>query len=283
MQFLITVGLQASGKTTWTEQHSCSNTYNSNRDDLRIELYGTYQTTISQEKAISKIQNERVLNAIQNKMDIIISDTNLNSKTQDKWKCLASQYNYDFVIKDFRDIDLNECINRDSKRYKKVGLDVIINTHNKYIRPTLYKHNSNKVGCARTVIFDIDGTLAKMKERQCYDWDKVKEDEYIEPIFEILEMYIKNNYTILFLSGRMDCCYKDTYNWLKKRLPDLDIKLAMRKTNDMRPDYIIKKEIFMNEIDLQYNVKYCFDDRLQIVNLWRDLGITTLQVDDGFF
>ena len=54
--------------------------------------------------------------------------------------------------------------------------------------------------------------------------------------------------------------------------------LYMRKDGDTRPDYVIKPELVKDFIDDIYMV---FEDRDQVVKMWRDLGITCLQVANG--
>jgi hypothetical protein len=57
----------------------------------------------------------------------------------------------------------------------------------------------------------------------------------------------------------------------------------MRETGDRRKDSIIKKEIFDRHIRDVYNIEFVLDDRNQVVELWRSLGLTCLQVADGDF
>ena len=58
----------------------------------------------------------------------------------------------------------------------------------------------------------------------------------------------------------------------------------MRTEWDFRQDYEIKKEIYENEIKDKYDVKYVFEDRDQVVNMYRnELWLTTLQVGNGNF
>jgi hypothetical protein len=59
-------------------------------------------------------------------------------------------------------------------------------------------------------------------------------------------------------------------------------KLLMRQAEDTRKDSIIKLELF-NEVKLDYYVVGVFDDRNQVVELWRDLGLQCYQVADGDF
>ena len=47
----------------------------------------------------------------------------------------------------------------------------------------------------------------------------------------------------------------------------------MRSPNDTRKDFIIKKEIFFNYINDNYNVIATFDDRPQVCRMWHDIGL----------
>ena len=51
----------------------------------------------------------------------------------------------------------------------------------------------------------------------------------------------------------------------------------------MRKDSVVKQEMFMAHIAMKYNVLYVLDDRNQVVQLWRSLGLKCLQVADGAF
>lgn len=59
--------------------------------------------------------------------------------------------------------------------------------------------------------------------------------------------------------------------------------LHMRKTGDMRKDAIVKREIFDGEIKDYFFIEFVLDDRNQVVEMWRDLGLTCFQVADGNF
>ena len=69
--------------------------------------------------------------------------------------------------------------------------------------------------------------------------------------------------------------------WLVKYIKDCD-KLLMRKNNDNRKDSIIKLELF-KEICNDYNIVCAIDDRQQVVDLWRSIGLRCLQVAPGNF
>jgi hypothetical protein len=57
----------------------------------------------------------------------------------------------------------------------------------------------------------------------------------------------------------------------------------MRKKGDRREDYLVKEEIYKNHIDQIYNVMFVLEDRKQVVDMWRRLGLTCLQCAPGEF
>ncbi len=137
----------------------------------------------------------------------------------------------------------------------------------------------------KIVIFDIDGTLAKMDGRKPYEWSRVGEDKPNFAICKILQMFdcCCSPYEIVIFSGRDEICREETENWLHKN--GISFKeLYMRPKGDIRKDSIVKKELFDNNIKDKYEVLAVFDDRDQVVEMWRkELGLTCLQVDYGNF
>jgi hypothetical protein len=61
------------------------------------------------------------------------------------------------------------------------------------------------------------------------------------------------------------------------------MKLFMRKTGDIRSDDIVKREIYETHIKPEWNVVCVLDDRQRVVDMWREIGLTCLQVDYGDF
>lgn len=75
---------------------------------------------------------------------------------------------------------------------------------------------------------------------------------------------------------------KKTEKWLRGN----DITygmLLMRPEGDIRKDSIVKREIFENYIRDYYNIQFVLDDRNQVVEMWRSLGLKCLQVAEGDF
>ena len=133
----------------------------------------------------------------------------------------------------------------------------------------------------KAIIVDIDGTLAHMKDRSPFDWDRVGEDDCDETIKDIVNSYDNIGHVIV-MSGRDGSCRAITEQWLNDNNIKYDL-LLMRAENDNRKDVIIKKELFDNHIKDKYYIDYILDDRLQTVNMWRSIGLKCLQVQDGNF
>lgn len=136
----------------------------------------------------------------------------------------------------------------------------------------------------KAILCDIDGTLSLRGDRGPYDWLKVGDDSMNEPIVKILDLFRcpYSIYETILISGRDEICRKQTEYWLL--LNGIHYKdLLMRSENDNRKDSIVKKELYEKHIKDKYEVLCVFDDRQQVVDMWRSLGLTCLQVAEGNF
>lgn len=139
------------------------------------------------------------------------------------------------------------------------------------------------------IIVDVDGTVADMKGRRtAYQWNNIHLDLPKMDIINLIKMF-HNTHHIIVVSGRDSICRDATLEWLKKfgvisdDLPH-GYSLFMRKHNNYEKDHKVKKDIYDEFIAPKYKVDYVFDDRDQVVKMWRDeLGLTCLQVDYGNF
>lgn len=132
-------------------------------------------------------------------------------------------------------------------------------------------------------LFDIDGTLAHKNDRHPFDWDKVGEDTPFGTIIEVLQA-MRNSGEIVLVSGREGTvtCRNQTEIWLHHHGVQY-AELFMRAEGDYRKDSMVKHEIFWDEIAPRWNVRGVFDDRNQVVDMWRSMGLTCLQVAPGDF
>jgi hypothetical protein len=132
------------------------------------------------------------------------------------------------------------------------------------------------------IIVDIDGTVATRTNRDPFDYSKVLDDAPKPDVIEVVTALWRAGHRIIFVTARDDSCFDDTYRWLTLNCPPF-IKLYMRKTGDTRNDGVIKREIYEQFIKPEYNVLCTIDDRQRVVDMWRSIGLTCLQVDYGNF
>lgn len=141
------------------------------------------------------------------------------------------------------------------------------------------------------VIFDIDGTLANIQHRQHYvtnkpkNWSKFNEmmihDQPYDDMINLVNIFRDNGDKIIVTSGREDRFKEQTETWFMIHGILVD-KLYMRPANDFRTDWIVKEEM-LDKILEDYAPWLVFDDRDQVVDMWRRNGLRCLQVAPGDF
>lgn len=133
------------------------------------------------------------------------------------------------------------------------------------------------------VAVDLDGTVALMGSRPPFDETRVHEDRPNAPVIAVVQAMHEAGYKIIFVSGRTDACREATEEWLDGHIGISYEGLYMRKAGDMRKDSIVKTEIFNEHIRHNYNMVCVLDDRKQVVDAWRAMGLTVLAVAEGDF
>ena len=154
--------------------------------------------------------------------------------------------------------------------------------------------NKNK----KTVIFDLDGTLALIDSRReisigdddKMDWDTffdpkmISLDDPNQPVIDMANILSKQGYTIYILSGRSDVTYQATIDWLNKYGVWFDNLIMRPKKHHFMPDNDLK-QMWLNDTTIvnKDDIFAVFDDRQQVVDMWRDNGLFVFQVADGDF
>ena len=131
----------------------------------------------------------------------------------------------------------------------------------------------------KAVIVDIDGTLAKMKDRGPFEWHKVGQDELIEPIRDLVRLFESNGYEIIIFSGRDSVCREITRKWLLNNDVPYNL-LYMRPEKNNEKDSTIKERMYRENILGNCDVRYVVDDRISVCRMWHSLGLTLLRVGD---
>lgn len=159
-------------------------------------------------------------------------------------------------------------------------------------------------------IFDLDGTLALNdhrkhfiadKKNQCWDefYRACADDKPNKSVITLFAGLVQPNRDIygcaitraevLIFSGRSDLVAVQTVKWLRANLPytntdDILSMLRMREHGDNTPDEILKKQWYDELPQEDKNRLVCvFDDRQKVVDMWRSIGVTCLQVAKGDF
>lgn len=137
-------------------------------------------------------------------------------------------------------------------------------------------------GLPLAIICDLDGTLAHLNGRSPYDASTCADDLLNEPVAHIVKTYAAVGVKVILVSGRESKYRKPTEHWLGTHEIPFE-ELHMRRTRDFRKDAIVKTEIYRGQIEPKYRVLFVLDDRNQVVDQWRKLGLTCLQVAPGDF
>lgn len=285
-------GLPGSGKSTYAKELVKQGFTRINKDDLRSMLFDVPVCKFNPklEPMILHLRDEAIRASLWRGKSVVVDDTNFEPKHAQKLLEIAKEENAIFE-EVFIDTPLEECIKRDLKRPISVGEKVIRRMYNKYLRKIeTPKLDNNADKCC--VIIDIDGTLAHMKDRSPFDWKRVGEDTLDDQVFAVtMATHILGKqaakikeaaFETILMSGRDSVCRPETEAWLKENNIAYD-RLFMRAEGDNRKDNLVKEEIYEREINGKYYVLCVFDDRDQVVEMWRNKGLKVLQVAEGDF
>ncbi|GAA0540150.1 hypothetical protein GCM10010172_21750 [Paractinoplanes ferrugineus] len=296
-RLLITRGLPASGKTTFARKLQ-PRVVRVNRDDLRRMLHGDRLFTQWAESQVTHAQRAAVEALLRAHADVIVDDTNLRAKTVREWAELAARHGATFEVHDFTDVPLEECLRRDADRPEsdRVGEAGIRRMHERYLAgknlplPVPFVDPAGPgVGyepdpdLPPAVLVDIDGTVALMAGRSPYEWSRVGEDNPNPAVIAAVRAMHAAGYAVVFCSGRDEVCRPETEAWLELYVGVPYEALFMRPAGDSRKDAIVKREIFDSQVRDRWRVAGVFDDRQQVVRMWRALGLTVFQVAEGDF
>lgn len=292
-KILILIGVPASGKSTWASDfvYKNDNYIRVSRDDFRYMLKNSGVCEPKIESMVTDLVNESITNALLRNLNVILDNTNLKESHIDE---IVQKFKYSADI-DYRvfDISLDKAIERDSKREKSVGKVAITKMFKDYkilmdsfsfepVSKKTREHLTPKFNTGKkdAVIFDIDGTIALMKNRGPFDWDKVFKDDLNVVVSEHIEFHKSKGREIILVTGRDASCEKLTKDWLELHDIEYD-KLYMREKNDYRKDTVVKREIYKKYLEPDFNVICAYDDRPSVVREWFKEGIFVFTVNQG--
>lgn len=305
-------GLPGSGKSTLAKEFVQAElaagrvAVNIDRDMFRlangfgVAPAGDFEDIVtSQQKAIIK-------RGLEQGWTVVESSTNLNAKFLKVLFELAENFGARVDVIDV-DTPLEVCIERDENRRIAgghfLGEQTLRDFANRVMpkgkfpalpklpTPIEMQPYAPNTELREAVLVDLDETIARKGDRGPFDWHKVIDDEPIQWVIDrVYEQYALGR-RIIFMSGRDEVCRGDTERWIRKAMPWLDrlgdveikLKLFMRKAGDQRRDAIVKYELFDQNIRNNYNVLFAIDDRKQVVDMWRSIGLPVMDVAGSTF
>jgi predicted kinase len=307
-ELVITRGLPASGKSTWAREWVAADPQGRarvNRDDLRANLYGAARVSNSQELAITAVQQAAVSALLGAGRSVVVDDMHLRARYVTAWATLSAQASAGFAVQDFTDVDVEECVRRDAERAARgeraVGAEPIRDLYLRFVASGRGLPASALVPKSTAAdsgpryqpdlslpvawLVDIDGTLALMSTepgaRSPFEWQRVGEDVPNPAVVELVQA-LAANAEIVVMSGRDESCRALTETWLAAN--DVPCQaLFMRPAGDSRRDSIVKRELFDGQVAPKWAVRGVIDDRRQVVEMWRGIGLMCAQVAPGDF
>jgi predicted kinase len=301
----LTYGIPASGKSTWAKEmvrKSNGRVKRVNKDDLRAMIDNNGAFSAENEKFVLAIRDKIVMQSLQQGYDVIVDDTNFpfGGKHFLRMCEIAKLVGNVTVIEKYFDISLTEALKRNKNTDRRfVPEGVIQNMFAKHINNRPYECKEyyfepwtpleQDPHLPHCVIFDVDGTLALNKSgRSNYDMNRLLEDVPNENVVRLAKLVMHTNTDscrpvhLIVFSGRDDIGLDDTKLWLSDNGIHFS-EIYLRKTGDNRKDTIVKQEMFDKYIKDKYFVDFVVDDRAQVVEMWRRLGLTVLQCNYGDF
>lgn len=287
-------GVQASGKSTFAKKWVSEKPLERarvNRDDERFSMFGKYVLPPELETKVTAVEHAKIEALLAAGMSVIVDSMNLRAKYLKPLLKMASRHNVTVMYKDFP-VELDEALRRNASRDRVVPEEVLRKTYASFIRkgsfpkfpiledfPVGFSEYISDDSLPTAYIVDIDGTLAHMHDRGPFDWDKVINDLPNVPVIRLVKDLKAAGHNILVTSGRDASCRQDTSFWLKFNGIDFD-ELFMRPEGNMEKDVLIKGRIFDENIRHSYNVLGAIDDRLQVCELWHEIGVPLFRVGD---
>ena len=142
------------------------------------------------------------------------------------------------------------------------------------------------------LFLDVDGTVADLTHRRVHvatkpkNWPAFEKTMHLDtPIQHVIDaaMELKDaGWTVVIMTGRGAQNKEVTEEWLAKHGVRYDA-IYTRAFKDYRRDDIVKHELLQQAREDGYDPTIVFDDRDQVVRMWRANGIFCVQTAEGDF
>jgi hypothetical protein len=139
----------------------------------------------------------------------------------------------------------------------------------------------------KAVLIDRDGTTFSIEHHKdaageiacwhCYN-GLAQFDPPIEGVWALIDS-LNSALVRIMTSGREEAMRRQ-FVWGMEKHGKHVTYLFMRADGDTRPDSVVKREMYLEQIEPYFDVQFAIDDRPQVVETWRSLGIPVLHVRD---
>ena len=302
-KLILVQGISGSGKTTWAKQwveEDPIHRVRLNYDDIRCML-GKYWVP-EREPLMKKIFDTALDDAMFAGYNIVVDNmSNLNPVHVQEYQSLVYNHNLEYEDNQYEieikliNTPVEVCIERDSKRVIPIGEKVIRQQWRKYrnyiIQQSVKEMLDNQIEedskLPHCIIVGMDATLCfNTSGRPFYGpgtAEKIINDIPNISVVDLARAYCRQyGCDLIVITGRDDSCREPTLEWLGKYglYPKL---LLMRSEGDYSKGDECKKKLYEEHIKGKYNVDLVFEDSSKVVKMYRDLGLTVLQPNEGKF
>ena len=270
------------------------------RDKIREMIFGYTEAQMSDyynsrtslagdEKLVTHTQHTLVNTYLKKGYVVIVDNTHLEMQYITKLQA----YGVKVQLVVMEDVEKVDCVIRDEDRVRRVGKKIIDQQWEKFKKLKKFINDGDLKGWMghyisqsesnpHAVIFDIDGTLAHMNgKRHAFEWEKVGLDDVDIQVREALWAHQKAGKKIIICTGRDYQCREETMNWLSMNDITYD-EIFFRPERSYDPDWKVKESMW-HQITKSYYISACYDDRDQVVDHARRLGLKVYQVAEGDF
>lgn len=280
----ITVGLPASGKSSWAREHVAQNpdTVIVNNDTIRNDYMDCNQITkwTPQVEEYVRTQRELAIRTAKFKhQNVVVDNTHMNPKTRRQTMEFCQSLGYAVELVDFQHVSVDECVQRDAQREGRaqVGEKVIRDMYRKFTpRPAEgelpdWQPNDR---LTKAVIVDLDGTMAQMTARGPFDEHLVHTDRVRLFVRTTVWALYDAGFRVIFMSGRSERCRDLSQQWIEQQCGFQEYMLFMRGADDRRRDSDVKRDLYQQHVEGRYSVMSVFDDRAAVIReCWKPLGL----------
>ena len=236
--------------------------------------------------------------------DIVVDRMNFDKAQRNQYRLEAIKNGYTVNLVEFcvpRQVCYDRCMARENHptiTESKHATSALNTYFSRYEEPAedegellrIYYEHDHKTDA---IMVDIDGTLANLDHRLHYvkdgnkDWGsffrQVGNDKVYEDVKRIVDLEFEAGTSVVLCSGRpQDQSGEATEKWLARNEIHYTT-LKTRPAGNYKRDDNTKAMLYRYEIKPFYNVKYILDDRDQVVQKWREMGLSCFQVRPGNF